>query len=73
MVYIGRYYGGDYGSDYSGNLGATSGTTSEATSEATPGDVRRGDKRITINSKHQLQKITADHLDAPLDPLIVDW
>ena len=53
--------------------GVTSGTTSEATSEATTGIVRRGDKRVTINSKHQLQKFMADHLNAPLDSLNVDW
>ena len=46
--------------------------STEATSEATIGVVRRGDKRITINTKHQLQKFEADHLNAALDSLNVD-
>ena len=53
--------------------GANLETTSEATSEATTGIVRRGDKRVTINSKHQLQKFMADHLNAPLDSMNADW
>ena len=52
---------------------ATSGATSEAAAKATTGVVRRGDKRITINSKHQLQKFMADHLKTPLESLNVDW
>ena len=43
---------------------ATSEATSVASSGTTTGDVRGGDKRKTLNSEHQLQKIVTDHLNA---------
>ena len=49
---------------------ATAGSTSEAT---TGGGYRRGDRRIIINSKKQLQKFMSDHLIESLDSLNVDW
>ena len=51
---------------------ATSGAASEAASVGTTGVVTRDDKRITINSNHQLQKCMYYHLNTPVDSLNVD-
>ena len=56
------------------NLDATTETAQGSTSEATTGGGnRRGDRRLIINSKQQLQKFMTDHLNASLESLNVDW
>ena len=56
------------------NLDATTETAQGSTSEATTGGGnRRGDRRLIINSKQQLQKFMSDHLNASLESLNVDW
>ena len=50
--------------------GASSGTVSEAT---TGGNRRRGDRRLVINSKEQLQQFMSNHLNASMESLNIDW
>ena len=50
--------------------GASSGTVSGAT---TGGNRRRGDRRLVINSKQELQLFMSNHLNASMDSLNIDW
>ena len=51
---------------------ATSGATSGKITKVITGDVRRFNKRITINSHYQFQKFKAVHLNAYLELLNIE-
>ena len=56
--------------------GSTSETSEDAVEEAsvsTDTDLRRGDRRLIINSKEQLKKFMADHLNTSLESLGINW
>ena len=59
---------------------STNGTTSETSdvaveeaSVSTDTVLRRGDRRLIINSKEQLKKFMADHLNSSLESLSISW
>ena len=56
-----------------GTTSETSGVTVEEASVSPDTVLRRGDRRLIINSKEQLKKFMADHLNTSLESLSINW